>query len=106
MANTADLNELRETVHIFFYDQPEAGDCSEMTGLAKATGKMKAWGHTFKILAQRYDGKLLSIPKIGPRPVLDWDACLTSESAAKEFQQKYYEAFLEDPARNGNQDKK
>ena len=40
------------------------------------------------------------------RPVLDWDACLTSESSAKKFQQKYYKAFLADLAEPGNPDQK
>lgn len=87
-----------------FYDQPEATDCSELTGLATSTGKIKAWGRNFKDLAQRYDGKLLPLPQIGARPMLDWDTCLTSESAVREFQQKYYEAFVADTARISNSD--
>jgi hypothetical protein len=86
-----------------FYDAPEATDCSEFTGLATATGKIKAWGTTFQELAKRFQGREFSVPRIGPRPALDWDACLTSIQAAREFRQRYYEAFLADLARKGAQ---
>ena len=82
-----------------FYDTPEATDCSEFTGLATATGKIKAWGTTFQSLAARYQGRSLALPQLGPRPVLDWEACLTSVAAAAEFRQKYYEAYNADPAK-------
>ena len=75
-----------------FHDQPEATDCSELTGLVTADGKAKAWGKSFAELAARNPSPVteLSWPV---RPPLDWDACLTSTSAAKEFRQKYLEAF-------------
>ena len=34
-----------------FYDQPEAGDVSQLTGLLKASGEIKAWGREFKNLS-------------------------------------------------------
>jgi hypothetical protein len=86
-----------------FYDAPEAGDCSQFTGLATATGQIKAWGTTFEELAKRFESKPPPMPKTGPRPVLDWDACLTSVQAAREFRQKYYEAFVADSLRKERQ---
>jgi hypothetical protein len=83
------------------YDQPEASDCSELTGLLTADGKTKAWGRTFQELSVRYRTKRVPPAKIGPRPELDWDACMTSTKAENEFRQKYLEAFLtEQKAKN------
>jgi len=77
-----------------FYDQPEATDCSELTGLLTADGNTKAWGTTFKELAATYNGKRIPPARLGSRPELDWDACLTSMQAEAQFRQKYLEAFL------------
>ena len=85
-----------------FYDTPEATDCSEFTGLARPDGQLKAWGKTFQMLAQRYQGQTLALPAITPRPTMDWDACLTSLAAAREFREKYHAAFATDPARKEN----
>lgn len=76
-----------------FFDEPDANDCSQFTGLATAAGKIKAWGAAFQQLEQRYQGQRLSLPKTGPRPPLDWDACLTSLQSAKDFRQSYLDAF-------------
>jgi hypothetical protein len=84
-----------------FFDEPEATDCSEFTGLATATGKIKAWGRAFQRLARQYHARKIPIQKIGPRPSLDWDACLTSIQSAQDYRRKYYEAFLADPKRKG-----
>ena len=78
------------------FDQPEAGDCSELTGLLTATGETKAWGRAFTELAARYSGTKLPASRLGSRPDLDWDACLTSTAAAREFQESYLKAFLTD----------
>ena len=86
-----------------FYDDPDAKDVSELTGLLTATGKIKAWGTAFQQLAQKYQDQQFSLPKTGPRPAMNWDACLTSVQAEREFLQKYYEAFLADPERKGDQ---
>src|SRR5208283_4598784 len=53
-----------------FYDDPEATDVSELTGLASATGQIKTWGNAFEQLAQKYEWKKLPAPKVGARPVL------------------------------------
>jgi len=78
------------------YDQPEAGDCSELTGLVRPNGQVKEWGKAFQQLSTRFTKKRILQAKIGPRPQLDWDACVTSAKAGDEFRQKYLEAFLRD----------
>jgi endo-1,4-beta-mannosidase len=77
-----------------FYDHPEANDCSELTGLLTADGKTKAWGTTFHEFSIRYGGRHIPPPHIGPRPELDWAACVTSASAGKSFREKYFKAYL------------
>jgi hypothetical protein len=74
------------------YDQPEATDCSQLTGLLTSDAKLKAWGRTFATLAAHQPPD--ASRKISPRPTLDWDACLTSVAAAKEFRQEYLTSFL------------
>lgn len=78
------------------YDQPEATDCSEQTGLLTADGRMKAWGQAFQQLARGLSGQRLRSPKIGPRPTLDWDACLTTTAASDTFRAAYLPLFLAD----------
>ena len=80
-----------------FYDQPEASDCSEFTGLVTATGQSKAWGKTFAGLSANPPAPPLH-PASVSRPSLDWDACLTSTGAAREFREKYKAAFLASPS--------
>ncbi len=77
-----------------FYDQPEATDCSELTGLLTADGETKAWGRTFKQLAAAYGGKSIPAPKLPGRPELHWKACLASMKLQAEFRQEYLKAFL------------
>lgn len=77
-----------------FYDQPEAGDCSQQTGLLTADGKLKAWGRTFHELAISYEGKTFRPGKIGPRPAMDWDACLSCIASEKQFLDDYCHAFM------------
>jgi hypothetical protein len=79
-----------------FYDQPEAGDCSELTGLVRADGIIKEWGKEFHSLARGLAETRIPYAKIGAHPQLDWDACVTSEKAGNEFRQRYREAFLAD----------
>jgi len=79
-----------------FYDQPEANDCSELTGLVRADGQVKAWGRAFQSLAARFRGHAIPPKKMGPRPALDWDACLTSMAAETKFRQNYFNAFRAD----------
>jgi len=72
-----------------FYDQPEATDCSQFTGLLTSSGAMKEWGRTFAELAKKYAGKRIPQKELRPRPALNWDACLTSAAAAKTFREDY-----------------
>jgi hypothetical protein len=76
------------------YDQPGANDCSELTGLITADGKTKAWGKTFEELSGQFARKYIAPKQIGPRPTLDWDACLTSAAAANDFRNQYRKDFL------------
>ena len=77
-----------------FYDHPQAADCSELSGLLAVDGRPKAWGNTLRELSARFSGKAMRPAKAADRPALDWEACVTSTQAAKEFRQKYLEAFL------------
>ena len=76
------------------YDHPGAGDCSELTGLLGVDGHVKEWGKTFHDLSLRYTGTVIPPKKIGPRPEMDWDACITSSGAADKFRKAYREKFL------------
>ena len=82
-----------------FHDHPGANDCSELTGLLTVDGKLKAWGRTFQQLAAHYGGASIPPARIGPRPTLDWDACLTSAASATKFREEYFQAFLKDQSR-------
>jgi endo-1,4-beta-mannosidase len=82
-----------------FYDHPQATDCSELTGLLRVDGTTKAWGKTFQELSARYSGTQIAPVTIGPRPALDWDACITDAAAAKQFRDQYFKAFLADKRR-------
>jgi hypothetical protein len=79
-----------------FYDQPEAKDVSELTGLLKADGKEKAWGISFARLAAEHLGKPRPSRKIGDRPEMDWNACLTSSEAGRTFHAAYLRALEAD----------
>jgi hypothetical protein len=85
-----------------FYDHPQAGDCSELTGLLTVQGQPKAWGQTFRSLAARWGGKEIPPAPTKSRPDLDWDACITSLQAESQFRSAYLRAFLADRAAEGN----
>jgi hypothetical protein len=74
-----------------FYDQPEATDVSQLTGLLTAEGKVKAWGTEFGRLARAYNGKRIA-PRTLNRPALDWDSCLTDTVAGDKFRAAYFRA--------------
>ena len=82
-----------------FYDQPEARDVSQLTGLLTADGKTKAWGREFQKLAARYAGQVIPPRRLGARPALDWGGCLTSQKTAEAFRTEYWRAFQADQAR-------
>jgi hypothetical protein len=79
------------------YDQPEATDCSELTGLLTAQGETKAWGKAFQELASKYC--LAGVPA-GPevnRPVLDWEAAVTSIDYGREFRRAWLKPPVGEP---------
>ena len=76
-----------------FHDHPQAGDVSQLTGLLTADGKDKVWGREFKQLSQRYGDRKLTAPRIGARPELDWELCITSAAEGAKFRARYLEAW-------------
>jgi hypothetical protein len=78
------------------YDYPQASDCSELTGLLTVEGKTKVWGATFRELAARFAGKEIAPATIGPRPELNWAACVTTPRAGIQFREEYLQAFMQD----------
>ena len=83
-----------------FYDQPEARDVSELTGLRTADGKVKAWGRTFRELAARYAANP-PVRVLPSGPELDWDLCLTSSQAGHEYRARYFQAWQRRNASGG-----
>ena len=81
------------------YDHPGARDCSELTGLLRVDGAIKAWGRTFQQLSARHSGRHIPPARIGSRPSLSWDACITDSAAADRFRSEYLKAFLADQPR-------
>lgn len=79
-----------------FFDQPEATDASEMSGLVTAEGKSKVWGTAFKEIGKRWTSSPPTARKLGERPEIPWEACVSSAAAGNEFRKKYLEAFLKD----------
>jgi hypothetical protein len=82
-----------------FYDHPEAGDVSQLSGLLTADGRPKAWAREFRKLADGLAGRPVPRPQLGPRPVLDWDRCLTSTEAGRRFSTAYLRAYEAESAR-------
>jgi endo-1,4-beta-mannosidase len=76
-----------------FYDQPEAGDVSQLTGLVKSDGQLKAWGREFKKLSAHYRGKRFSAGRRDSFPALDWDSCITSAAARNKFNEEFFKAW-------------
>lgn len=77
------------------FDDPVATDVTRFSGLFTAEGKEKAWGRRFSQIAREYQYNMPPVPlgKIGPRPEMPWDACLTSSAAGEKFRVKYLAAF-------------
>jgi hypothetical protein len=75
-------------------DDPDATDCSELTGLLTVDGAVKDWGRAFQKLAA---GGRPRAERPGDRPALDWEACLTSLRAERAFRQKYFRSFSNNP---------
>jgi sugar phosphate isomerase/epimerase len=79
-----------------FYDQPEATDVSELTGLVTADGKVKAWGTEFLTLSKEYSAKMIQRPPSQELPKLDWDRAVVSLEAGHKFRELYYQARKKD----------
>ncbi len=75
------------------YDQPEARDVSQLTGLLTADGKPKAWAREFRRLARLLTAKPMAPAELGHRPSLDWDRSITSRQAGQQFREEYRRAF-------------
>jgi hypothetical protein len=76
-----------------FYDHRQAGDVSQLSGLLTVDGKPKAWAEEFQALAAALSGGSVPPAQLGPRPALDWDRCITSPKAGRQFLERYSEAF-------------
>lgn len=76
-----------------FYDQPEATDVSELTGLYQADGTIKAWGREFQQLARRFTTE--GLPRTAPqvRADLDWNDCVTDPAAGHRWRDEYFKRF-------------
>ncbi len=74
------------------YDTPQAMDVSKLTGLFTVDGKEKAWGRTFRDVAQRFQANppQYAIPD---RPELPWAACTGSGDEMEKFRQAYLATF-------------
>jgi hypothetical protein len=59
-------------------------------------GQPKAWAREFRDLAGTLAGRVLPPARLGPRPALDWDRCITSTQAGRQFREEYYRSFLAD----------
>ena len=80
-----------------FYDHPESHDVSQLTGLLKVDGTVKAWGHEFSRLSRRLSGTNLPRKTPAHRPLLDWDEVLCSTTAGHDYRERYYQAWLAEP---------
>jgi len=78
------------------FDEPEAGDVSQLTGLLTASGQLKAWGREFQRLGRTCAaGSWEQGAGSGKgRPILDWDRCLTTTEAGRQFREAYLKAYL------------
>ncbi len=83
-----------------FHDHPQAGDVSQFIGLLTADGKIKTWGSDFKQLSERFGGQKFTAPRLGSRPVMDWDFCTTSAADRMKFLESYLEAWQADRTRH------
>lgn len=73
-----------------FYDHPGARDVTELIGLVTVDGKVKRWGEEFQKLAVQFHQQRIPAKTLGPRPTLDWDACVTSTLAGRQVCDAYF----------------
>ncbi len=75
------------------YDQPEATDASEFTGMLRPDGTVKKWGEEAGRLARlAAQGKLetLTVPE---KPDMDWLRCITSVDEGRKFRESFIQEF-------------
>jgi hypothetical protein len=74
------------------YDHPQAMDVSKLTGLFTADGREKAWGRTFRDLAEQFRANppAYAIPN---GPDLPWAAGTASGNEMEKFRQAYLATF-------------
>jgi len=76
------------------FDEPTAKDCSQLSGLLTHDGKTKAWGRDFQRLGSSLPTRSSASLTMGPRPAMDWDRCVTSTDACRQFREAYFKAYL------------
>jgi hypothetical protein len=77
-----------------FHDHPQARDVSQLTGLLTVEGQLKAWGRTFQRLGAQFNHQAIAPKRLGTRPSLDWEACVTSGEARTRFREAYRRAYM------------
>jgi hypothetical protein len=71
-----------------FFDQPEATDVSQFTGLVAADGKIKAWGIEFQRLVKSWrPDSLIKLPDPA-MPVLNWEECISSIVSGQDYRKQ------------------
>lgn len=79
------------------FDQPEATDPSEFSGLLTSDGRDKAWAREFRRLAEQLKDGVKPVAVPSGRPPLDWDAAVTDLAAGNEFRRRYFDAWQARP---------
>jgi len=83
------------------YDQPDATDVSEFTGLLTSEGRVKAWGKVFRELGAEMEHARFQDSRPGHEPALDWAACVTDTHAGTAFREKYLQTYLQPATPSG-----
>jgi hypothetical protein len=76
-----------------FHDHPEARDVSELTGLLRVDGTVKAWGNELSALSRGWARNTMSRDVAVARPEPNWDELLTNTEAGHAFRERYYRVF-------------
>jgi hypothetical protein len=76
-----------------FYDHPQAGDVSQLTGLLTTNGVPKAWGREFKRISEGLYDRPFQPADLSSRPALEWDRLRVDLPAAAAFRERYLQSF-------------
>jgi hypothetical protein len=79
-------------------DHPGASDVTELIGLLKPDGKVKAWGAAFQELAPRVQRQPPGGGRSVVRPAMDYDLNSIDNEAREAFKEKYFRAFESEAA--------